>query len=61
MFSLFDKRDILAAATKEVLEHAETITAADDLDLRSSYVKEASRIALRLFDVQKEIEENEQL
>jgi hypothetical protein len=58
MFSLEDKRDILIAATREVLQLSEETTKPADLDRRRSYVREASRIACRLFDVQKEIEEN---
>ena len=56
LFDAFDKRDILISAIREVLGLAETITNPADLEVRRSYVREASRIAVRLLEVQKEIE-----
>jgi hypothetical protein len=53
-FDLFDRRDILISATREVLGLAESC--GDDIAKRRDYVLEASRIAVRLVEVQKEIE-----
>jgi hypothetical protein len=58
MFSLEDKREILIAATNEVLQLSEETTRPQDLERRRSYVREASRLASRLIEVQKEIEEH---
>lgn len=55
MFSLTDKREILIAAMKEVLEMADTIR---DPEVRRPYVMEATRISLRLVEIQKEIEQS---
>jgi hypothetical protein len=58
MFSLEDKREILIAATNEVLQLSEETNKPIDLERRRAYVREASRLAGRLLDVQKEIEEH---